>query len=315
MSRCGYPPLQRGEFNATLIRIMKYTTLLPIALLTIAQALSAAKPTTAPDPKKASPFFALCMDTHDAKKRNLAQQAEMLKKLGYDGAGHLWLKNIPERLKTLDAAGLKLFHIYMRVNIKSGNKRPYDPKLESVVKLLKGRKTSLVLLVGGMKPSDPKGDPRAVELVNQIADLAAKSSLDVILYPHTGDWLQNVGDAVRIAKKVDRKNVGVMFNLCHWLKAERGKNMRATLKSAMPYLKGVSIHGADTAAEIKAGKGKWIQPLGSGSFDVYELLQSLVYLGYKGPVGLQCYGLRGDASVHLKRSMSAWRKLSQRLDK
>lgn len=294
--------------------MIKYKTLIPVAALVIIQALCVAKPTVPPPAKKASPFFALCMDTHDAKKRNLAQQAEMLKELGYAGAGHLWLKNVPERLKTLEAAGLKLFHIYMRVNVKPGSKRPYDPKLESVVKLLKGRKTALVLLVGGLKPSDAKGDPRAVELVGQIAGIAAKSSLDVILYPHTGDWLQTVGDAVRIAMKVDRKNVGVMFNLCHWLKAESGKNMRATLKSAMPYLKGVSIHGADSAAEIRTGKGKWIQPLGSGSFDVYELLQSLVYLGYKGPVGLQCYGLRGDASVHLKKSMIAWRKLSQRLE-
>jgi len=292
---------------------MKYATLLSISLMVIAQAI--AKPAPAPAAKKTSAFFALCMDTHDAKKRNLAQQAEMLKKLGYDGVGHLWLKNIPERLKTLDAAGLKLFHIYMRVSVKPGNKRPYDPKLESVVKLLKGRKTALVLLVGGMKPSDTKADPRAVELVGQIADIAAKSSLDVILYPHTGDWLQNVGDAVRIAKKVGRKNVGVMFNLCHWLKAEKGKDLEKTLKSALPYLKGVSIHGADTAAEIAAGKGKWIQPLDSGSFDIAALLKTLKEMNYTGPIGLQCYGLRGDAKDHLARSITAWRKFRNRLDK
>ena len=294
---------------------MNYKMLFPIAALIAIQAFCVAKPTPAPPARKANPFFALCMDTHDAKKRTLAQQAEMLKELGYAGAGHLWLKNIPERLKTLDAAGLELFHIYMRVNVKPGNKRPYDPKLEEVVKLLKGRKTALVLLVGGLKPSDTAGDPRAVELVGEIADMAAESSLKVILYPHTGDWLQNVGDAVRIAKKVDRPNVGVMFNLCHWLKAEGGKNLKATLKSAMPYLRGVSIHGADTAAEIKSGKGKWIQPLDSGSFDVYELLKTLGDSGYAGPVGLQCYGLRGDASVHLARSIAAWRKFRKRLDK
>ena len=52
------------------------------------------------------PFFALCMDTHDAKKRNLEEQAQMLKELGYAGVGHLWFDNLAERLKTLDAAGL-----------------------------------------------------------------------------------------------------------------------------------------------------------------------------------------------------------------
>jgi len=106
-----------------------------------------------------------------------------------------------------------------------------------------------------------------------------------------------------------------MFNLCHWLKAERGKDLEKTLKAAMPYLKGVSIHGADTAAEIAAGKGKWIQPLDSGSFDVYKLLKMLKDMNYAGPIGLQCYGLRGDASAHLTRSISAWRKFRKRLDK
>lgn len=293
---------------------MNYKTILPIAALTVIQAFCVAKPTTAPAAKKTAPFFALCMDTHDAKKRTLAQQAEMLKELGYAGAGHLWLKNVPERLKTLDAAGLKLFHIYVRLNVSPKNKRPYDPKLEEVIKLLKGRETAIVLLVGGLRPSEVAGDPRAVKLVGEIADLAAESSLKVILYPHTGDWLQNVGDAVRVAGKVDRPNVGVMFNLCHWLKAEGGKNLRATLKSAMPYLQAISIHGADTAAEIKAGKGKWIQPLDSGSFDIYELLKTLRDLGYRGPVGLQCYGLRGDARDHLARSITAWRKFRKRLD-
>ena len=34
---------------------------------------------------KTNAFFAFCIDTHDAKKRNLEQQAALLKELGYDG--------------------------------------------------------------------------------------------------------------------------------------------------------------------------------------------------------------------------------------
>ena len=87
---------------------------------------------------KTNAFFPFCIDTHDAKKRNLEQQAQMLKELGYDGVGHLWLDNIPERLKTLDAAGLKLFQITMTVDITPG-KQAYDPKFKEVMPLLKGR--------------------------------------------------------------------------------------------------------------------------------------------------------------------------------
>ena len=37
-----------------------------------------------------SPFFALCMDTHDEKKRSIEEQNEMLRGLGFDGVAHLW---------------------------------------------------------------------------------------------------------------------------------------------------------------------------------------------------------------------------------
>ena len=50
----------------------------------------------------------------------------------------MWLDNIPERLKTLDAAGLKLFQITMTVDITPG-KQAYDPRLKEVMPLLKGR--------------------------------------------------------------------------------------------------------------------------------------------------------------------------------
>ena len=260
----------------------------------------------------ARPFFALCMDTHDSKKRDLAQQAKLLKELGYDGAGHLWLKKVPERLKTLDAHGLKLFQIYLRVNI-GGKARPYDAALKEVLPLLKGRDTTLALLITGGRPSDEAGDARAVKILREIADLATASGVKIVLYPHARNWLERVEDAVRVVKKVDRTHVGVMFNLCHWLKVDEEKNLLPVLKLAMPHLMAVSIHGADTAAEIRGGKGNWIQPLGNGSFDVYGLLKTLDDLGYRGPVGLQCYGLPGDAREHLTRSIAAWRKLCGRL--
>ena len=46
---------------------------------------------------------------------------------------------------------------------------------------------------------------------------------------------------------------------------------------------------------------------------VAERLKTLKELGYKGPIGLQCYGIGGDAREHLAGSMAAWRKLSANL--
>jgi len=255
-----------------------------------------------------NPFFAFCMDTHDSQRRTLDQQAQLLKELGYDGAGHLWLSQVQERLETLDAAGLKLFQIYLRVNIAPGSE-PYDPRLKDTLPLIKGRDTMLALLMGGLKPSDTAGDKRAVALVREIADKAQPFGIRIALYPHSGDWLERVEDGLRIVRKAKRPNVGVMFNLCHWLKVDSETNLTPLLASAMPHLFAVSIHGADHADAIRAGTGNWIQPLDSGTFDIRALLKTLQSLGYTGPIGLQCYGIPGDARDHLTRSITAWRKI------
>jgi len=257
---------------------------------------------------KTNLFFAFCIDTHDAKKRNLEQQAVMLKELGYDGVGHLGLDNLPERLRTLDAAGLKLFQITITADIAPG-KPAYDPKLKEVMPLLQGRGVQFLLLMNGLKPSDPAGDARAVEVVREIAELAGPAGAQVLLYPHSYMWLERIQDAVRVADKVDRPNVGVMFNLCHWLRVSKDRDYQALLAQAMPRLWAVSINGADEF-DAKPGWAHYLQPLGRGSFDMFTFLKTLHQLGYTGPIGLQCYGITGDVRDALAESMRAWRSYS-----
>ena len=145
-----------------------------------------------------------------------------------------------------------------------------------------------------------------------MSDLARGSSAQLLLYPHEGCWVERIEDTIRVADKVDRPNVGVMFNLCHWLRVDKQRNYRPLLQRAMPRLWAVSINGADQF-DAKPGWGRYIQPLDRGSFDVGGLLKTLKQLGYKGPIGLQCYGIGGDAREHLARSMAAWRKLNASL--
>jgi len=279
-----------------------------MAILILAHAFVSGLDASAAEPAP-NPFFALCMDTHDAKKRSMAEQAELLKELGYDGAGHLWLDQLPERLKTLDAVGLKLFQVYLRVDVAPDSTSLYDARLKEMLPLLQGRGTQIAALVSGGKPSDESLDPRAVELLRQIADLARPFGVQVALYPHTGDWLERVEDAIRVAGKVDRPNVGIMFNLCHWLRTDRGRNYRPLLEQAGRRLFTVSINGADEFDD-QPGWDRYIQPLDRGSFDVRAFVRTLRELGYAGPIGLQCYGLGGDARDHLSRSMAAWRRMS-----
>ena len=52
-----------------------------------------------------------------------------------------------------------------------------------------------------------------------------------------------------------------------------------------------------------------VKMLGDGKFDLGQFLKELNAAGYRGPIGLQCYGLKGDPKENLTRSMAAWRKL------
>ncbi len=257
------------------------------------------------------PFFPFCIDWHDAKKRSFDQQAEMLKSLGYDGVGHIFLDGVAERLKSLDKAGLTLYQITMNVDL-APNRPPYDARFKDVLELVKGRRMQFILLTNGAKPSDTAVDPRAVKILREMSELARHSGSQLLLYPHQGSWIERIEDSIRVADKVDRPNVGVMFNLCHWLRVDKQRDYKPLLKQAMPRLWAVSINGADEFDE-KPGWDHYIQPLDRGSFDVGGLLKTLKELGYKGPIGLQCFGIGGDAREHLARSMAAWRRLNANL--
>jgi len=151
-----------------------------------------------------------------------------------------------------------------------------------------------------------------VEILREMSDLAKDSAAQLLLYPHQGSWIERIEDSVRVAEKVNRPNVGVMFNLCHWLRVDKSRDYKPLLKQAMPRLWAVSINGADNFDE-KPGWSRYIQPLDMGTFDVAALLRTLKEFGYQGPIGLQCYGIGGDAHEHLARSLAAWRKLVEKL--
>ena len=255
-------------------------------------------------------FFALCMDTHDTQKRTIDEQNKMLAELGFDGVANLWLDKLVERVTSARDLKLNVTQVYFRVDL---NKNPsFDPSLKEALFCLKGGRTQLALLIYGGQPSDESLDEKAVGIIREIVNIAESFNVKVVLYPHVKAWNETVADCVRIAKRFPEKNVGVMFNLCHWVAVDKSENLRKTLEIAFPYLDCVTINGTDKPEEVqsRAGRSGWLQPLDSGSFNQKQLLVILNELGYTGPVGLQCYSIPGDAKIHLERSMKKWCELN-----
>ena len=254
-------------------------------------------------PAKSLPVYAFQNGVHFKKVK---ERIQVLKELGYDGIGSAKLAQsdipLPKRLQHYDEAGLKIFSFYIGGKLTK-DEHSYSPEIKEAIKQLKGCDTVLELFVQGNKQSN--NDDQAVAFVREIADQAKASGLRVVLYPHANFYIDRIGDAVRIARKSGRDNVGVMFNLCHFLKVEPGSDLRKALTNAAPLLWQVSINGADKEG---TSWGQLIQTLDQGDFDHRALLQMLHQIGFHGNIGFQCYAIRGDSRQNLKRSIDAWKK-------
>lgn len=249
------------------------------------------------------PLFAFDNGLH-----GIQDPPKLLKELGYAGMGASGLK-VKGLVDQYQAAGLKVFSTY--IGCRLDKTPPYDPQqFKEAVQELKGTNVILWLtLLGGKHGQE---DEKAVAVVREIADLAAPAGLRVALYPHTGFYVATTADALRVVRKVDRKNVGATINLCHELMTDQGPKLDATIREAAPHLFLVSINGAD----VKQPGYSWdrlIQPLGRGDFDVCEFLGKLKAAGYRGPIGLQCYAVKGDAVENLKESIRAWKSYCDKL--
>jgi sugar phosphate isomerase/epimerase len=273
------------------------------------------KPLTENDDIIVNPFFAMDTGTKDDQHQTLTEQANLIEELGYAGFGHTNLDNLRQLLYALDSRDLKLSTVYLGVNLDNKD-APFDSRLKDAAKILNGRGTILwlYLLSSQFDRSSPEGDPTAIEIINQMADIIEDTDIKIAFYPHTNFWLETADDAFRLAQKIDRPNVGITFNLCHQLRVLGPESVEQTIKKVLPRLFVVTINGAESAPAQTAGWDKLIQPLDTGSFDIYPALKILRGLNYTGPVGLQHYGIKGPAKENLTRSITAWKKLNVKLN-
>jgi sugar phosphate isomerase/epimerase len=237
------------------------------------------------------------------------QQAAFARANGFAGTVFDHARQIPERLRALDEAHLQLLFLWLTVDISNGQIN-YEPGMEAAIEALQGRETVVWVAIQGEDTGGGAGaEERTIQAVDRISDLASRFNLRVALYPHYGFYLARFRDVVRIAERAGRSNVGVTFNLCHELRSGFDPEFHPLLDKAIGRLYGVTINGAE-----RQGRD-WstlIQPLGRGDYDVTELVRTITKAGYRGPFGIQCYGLQGDPGVYLKQSMAAWRVISAR---
>lgn len=240
------------------------------------------------------------------------QQAATLEELGYVGIGYNYTspEDLERWLKELDQRRLNLFEIYFGVNIDKPG--VYPAGIQEAIRILKGRETILWLTVSGSTRAGDR-DAEAAGLIQQVADWGKGSGLRLALYPHFGMYVATAEDALRVLRKVNRNNVGVTVNLCHELMSGNGERLFEIVKKAAPHTMLATICGADYGPGIKPDWSNYIKPLGQGHYDVYAFVKALRDAGHHGPIGLQCYQLKGDIKENLRSSLAAWNQYTARL--
>lgn len=240
------------------------------------------------------PFFAF---SNGMPAGSYEEEAVLLKELGYEGISQIkpgeGSAKLAERVAMYRKHGLEVLSIYLAAEAK-----PIDPAL--VRPLADGG--IIELTVTG------KVTPELIASIRKTAELAGEMNIRVALYPHHGFTVATMPQAMELAEKIGHPNLGVVFNLCHFLRSENPADLEAVLGKAAPRLFLVTTNGADTDGK------EWntlIQPLDKGSFPQKRLLDTLVKIGYRGPVALQCFNVKGDRRANLTRSMAAWKALKR----
>jgi sugar phosphate isomerase/epimerase len=285
---------------------------LPISNSLRALALTLTVATVAFAAPAVNPFFAM----DNIARGGPDTVPAMLSELGYDGYGG----RVPDETMApaMAAKGLKFFNGYHVIDLSRAQPAPNE-KLRAWLAAMSTYDTTLWLGINKVTRAD--GTPYAVSAtdadefvltqIRAIAEVAAAHHVRVALYPHTGFWMARVDDAQRLADKINRPDVGLTFNLCHWLKVEGSKrDPFAVLRTALPRLMFVTISGADTGDTRTFGWERLIQPLDTGTYDLGNFVRQLRAVGYTGPVGFQGYNIKADPREVLARSIAAWRKFA-----
>ncbi len=247
--------------------------------------------------------------------KSAQEKAKVLKSIGYDGLEGFGDQDFIGTRKALENEGLQMPVIYTPLNFEADRKteKPSIDEIKGVIKTAaKGTVVYFHLHSTSYKNDAEKGDQVVSAILRDLSVFAAGYGVKLAVYPHITLYCETLEHSVKLAKMVDRKNYGAVLNLCHLLKVEGSKGIEDKIKMFTPWLVAVNICGADEGDTRQMGWERLIQPLGQGSFDTYQLVKTLLNSGYKGPIGLQCYNLKGDAAETLTKSLQTWTEYKKR---
>ncbi len=263
-----------------------------------------------------NPFYAFnnCIRTLPNAPSEIETQVELIKEVGFDGfGGHVGDSYYPRRT-ALDKVGLTMPELYWGLSIDSVGNAIYQTGLNEIIRDSQDKNLLVALYtsVAFDKHNQQRWDSILVHELRELGEFAASFNTRIAIYPHLGNYCETIDHTLKVVQDVGLKNVGAIFNLCHLLKVEGEMGWEDKLLKSLPYLFMISINGADSGATKQMSWDRLIQPLGDGSFDTYHLVKLAKDHGYQGLFGLQCYNIKQDCRIALRKSMDTWKEYQRR---
>jgi sugar phosphate isomerase/epimerase len=255
-------------------------------------------------------LVAWCVVPFDAKKRNPAERAVMLKELGFTKMAYDWrnehLHEFDEELAQLNKNGIEMTAFWWNGGLPFSQEDFNTPDRQIQIDFLnRNVDMDIWVILDDRKIQDQTDEEKFNDLARR-ADLLASvltgSKSRLLLYNH-GGWGGYPDNLIEVIKRVKSDRVGIVYNFHHG--HEHLELMPDAFYRMLPYLQQVNLNGMNP-------EGPKILSIGEGSEDV-KLMRMIKDSGYKGPIGIIGHIYEEDVEQVLKRNLSGLKKILHEL--
>lgn len=257
---------------------MKFSSLTAIGLLFLVTSSTTTSNLVAVEPPAVfdrNNIVAWCIVPFDSVKRDPAQRAEMVRKLGIRKVAYDWraehVTQFEQEIVEYQKHGIEFFAFWT----------VHEAALKLFVKYKLQPQLWVMLKVDG----DSQGEriKHAAETLLPILDKANALGSKVGIYNH-GGWGGEPENMVAVCEYLRQhhsvENVGIIYNQHHG--HSHVDRFPAALAAMKPYLLCLNLDGMMRGGDQRDMK---IQPLGHGELDL-SLLKTIADSGYRGPIGI-----------------------------
>ena len=246
-------------------------------------------------------LVAWCIVPFDASKRNPAERAEMLKKLGLTKLAYDWrdehIPSFEDEILNLKKQDIEFFAHWS----PTAESPAYKAMLDLIEKYKLHPQLWMIAPAGEAQTNEERVELNARALLPYVAD-ARRLGCTLALYNH-GGWSgepENMIAMVRwLRQHAQTDHVGIVYNFHHG--HEHLQQFPAAFKQMLPYLTCVNLNGMTVG-------GPKILPIGSGQED-RRMLEMIRDSGYHGPIGILDHRETLDAEQSLRQNLDGLKKL------